>query len=37
MLTEANEENEGLSNAKLTPGRKPFVTFCKISLSLCPL
>ena len=31
ILTEANEANEGLSNAQPNPGRKPFVTFCKIS------
>ena len=31
ILTEANEENEGLSNPKPNPGRPPFVALCKIS------
>src|SRR5215475_4654416 len=31
ILTEANEANEGLSNAKPVLGSKPFVAFCKIS------
>jgi hypothetical protein len=37
ILTEANETNEGLSNAQPNPGRKPFVTFvtfCKNVLCL---